>query len=201
MMSRGESRDSDALEMWPWDEDGDSEEWFSPRSFAAAEHNQEEEYESTAVKHPFGRGQYKTVAQHVVIPPIVLDKLLKGKGRHSPWRWPADPEPKPRVIKSSSGSSGNTTKWRPVKTTWTWKGKMGGVHSPSPTPTASSRGVGQRGTGVSPRLKAKVSGRGRALKMRAEQNRAPLRKPGKMVSPCNYCVVSSCVCVCVCVYT
>ena len=183
--------------MWPWDEDGDSEEWFSPRSFAAAEHNQEEEYESTAVKHPFGRGQYKTVAQHVVIPPIVLDKLLKGKGRHSPWTWPADPEPKPPVIKSSSGSRGNTTKWRPVKTTW--KGKMGGVHSPSPTPAASSRGVGQKGTGVNPRLKAKVSGRGRALKMRAEQNRAPLRKPGKMVSPCNYCVVSSCVCVCVCV--
>ena len=206
----GKSRDSvvsqmqaqePELEMWPWD-DGDreeGEEWFTPRPFeaaAAAEEYSLEDYEATAVIHPFGRGQFRTVAMHVVIPPIVLDEFLKGKDRRSLWTWPDDDDEHIETKKYSTASAAanvNCEEWVPKA--HTSSSKMGGVKSPSPLPGSSlhshvggscgavgrGRGMPNRGMGAETRVvKAKVSGRGRAMRTRAEIGRIPLRKP---VSP------------------
>ena len=198
-----ESRDSDTMAMWTWDEE-DSE-WFSPQPFAAgrSQETEEEERDAKAVIHPFGRGKFKTVAEHVVIPPIVIDAILKGKGRDSPWTWPSEQEQEEQAARP------------PPKPKYTER--MGGVKEPAPFPSCCSggRGLSQHGVGVSmmssvstsPRLKPKVSGRGRALKMRAERYGNPLRKPGRLVgSCCGMCACADsvyemrvCVCVCVCV--
>ena len=199
--AESESRDSDTMAMWTWDEE-DSE-WFSPQPFAGGcsqEGEEEEERVAKAVIHPFGRGKFRTMAEHVVIPPMVIDAILKGKGRDSPWTWPAEqeqevrPPPQPKI--------------KPTRPKCTEK--MGGVKNPALSPSCHSggRGMGRRrvegsttlSTSASPRLKPKVSGRGRALKMRAERYGNPLRRPGRLVSESSTWLLCLCVChiMCVC---
>ena len=190
--SENESRDSD-MALWPWEEDKDSE-WFSPQPFAADGRSKEhdEERAAKAVIHPFGRGKFRTVAEHVVIPPIVVDAILKGKGRDSPWTWPAEPADQ-RPAPKPERALGRGTKWKPKHKWPKWTGQMGGVKSAAPSPPSYGSGGGISrslvggATKTSPQSKPKLSGRGRALKMRAERYGIPLRKPGGLVSPyCNY---------------
>ena len=187
------------MDSWIWDDDEEEDaEWFSPTPFSGGDvvrrEEEEEEGVARAVLHPFGRGQFKAVAQQVVIPPIVLEELLKGKGRDVDLSWPHDSAGS-RTRARASAEAKFKAKSRP-----TWTPQMGGVRSPytyttspamRPSLSHSSRvsngaSIDQdRSSGVSPKTsKVRVSGRGRALKMRAEQYRSTLRKPGQGVSPC-----------------
>lgn len=172
-VSKMNSRDSE----WVLD-DGEGGEWFTPVSFGAKP-ARETTWEPTAVMHPFGRSQFRRVAENVTIPPAVLDIMLNGKDRDRPWVWP---ETDKEAEVSSSGR-----KWTP---------RMCGVTShatvtinshylrPAPNRSGSrdGTGIGHGGMGMSPMKGPKPSGRGRALHMRAERYKAPLRRPGTLVS-------------------
>ena len=203
------SRDSYAMELWD-EEQGD---WTStPVDYGELLNGKKDAYESTAVIHPFGHRQFRAMAQKLVIPPMVLDLMLKGKDRdysstrrpRSTWKPVSAPS---RPIESSRDRERAANRYRSrlpasrsrsrAKDETTWIGKMGGVRghtSTSPPPMRPSRGFsaaigrgvgGVRVGGATSSMKPKISGRGHALslRMRAERGGVPLRKPGRLVSP------------------
>ena len=199
------------MELW----DEEKGEWTSTRvNCRELIDGEEDAYEPTAVTHPFSHREFRSMAEKFVIPPMVLDLMLKGKDHNysgastrprSTWK------PIPRASESSRNRERATNHDRSrspasglrSKKATTWTGKMGGVrdHTPSAPlamstrPPARGRGFSAavgRGVGVVPvqvggatsstSMKPKVSGRGRALRMRAERGGAPLRRPGRPVS-------------------
>ena len=44
----------------------------------------EDDY-SHAVQHSFGRGSFRSIAEKVVVPKIVLDRIILGEGNNSCW--------------------------------------------------------------------------------------------------------------------
>ena len=167
----------------------------------------EDAYEPTAVIHPFGHRQFRAMAEKLVIPPMVLDLMLKGKDRDysgtstrpkSTWKpisTPARPSESSRDRERAANRDRSRSPASRSKNETTWTGKMGGVrdHTPSAPPMRPSRGFSAaigRGVGKVPvqvggatsSMKPRISGRGRALRMRAERGGAPLRRPGRLVS-------------------
>ena len=154
------SRDSDAMELWD-EEQGD---WTSTRvDYGELLNEKKDPYEPTLVNHPFSHREFQAMAQKLVIPPMVLDLMLKGKDRDysdtstrrpgSTWK----PIPAPARPNESSRDQGRAadrnrsrspaprtrTRSRAAKKETTWTGKMGGVrdHTPkSPPPMRPSRG-------------------------------------------------------------
>ena len=209
------SRDSDGETMELWDDEkGEWTSYSMEADYRELIDGEEDPYEPTAVVHPFSHRQFRAVAEKLVIPPMVLDLMLKDKDcdysddatsarPRSTWKPTSASARRPN--ESSRDRERAADRYRSKNKT-TWTGEMGGVrdHSPS-APTAAtrpsrsrSRGRGTaasgRGTctdripvrmgGATSGLRPKVSGRGRALKMRAERGGALLRRPGQPVSSC-----------------
>ena len=194
-----ESRDSDAMELW----DEEQEEWIPTRfDYGELLSDKENAYEPTVVIHPFSHRQFRATAQKLVIPPMVLDLMMKGKD--CDLSLSSDPnarpkwKPTPAPTESSRGTAINRDRSTTTKseTASTWTGKMGGVRGPAPSMpalpscgTSASFSIGRGGGGgVVGRVggttssgRPRISGRGRALRMRAERGGALLRKPGRLV--------------------
>ena len=192
------------MELWD-EEQGD---WTSTRvDYGELLDGKEDAYEPTAVTHPFGHRQFRAMAEKLVIPPMVLDLMLKGKDRdysatstrpRSAWK-PISALARPNESSRDRERAANRDRSRSPasrsKNETTWTGKMGGVrdHTPSAPPmrgfsAAIGRGVGKvpmQVGGATSSMKPRISGRGRALRMRAERGGAPLRRPGRPVSPYN----------------
>ena len=202
------------MELWD-DEKGEWTSYSMEADYRELIDGEEDPYEPTAVVHPFSHRQFRAVAEKLVIPPMVLDLMLKDKDcdysddatstrPRSTWKLTSASARRPNESSRDRERAADRNRSKNIKTTWT--GKMGGVrdHSPS-APTAAtrpsrsrSRGRGTaasgRGTctdripvrmgGATSGLRPRVSGRGRALKMRAEKGGALLRKPGQPVSSC-----------------
>ena len=195
------------MELW----DEEQGEWTSTRvDYGELIDGKEDAYEPKAVIHPFGHRQFRAMAEKLVIPPMVLDLMLKGKDHDysgtssrpkSTWKPASAPA---RSCESSQDRERVTNRDRlrsPAsrsKNETTWTGKMGGVRSHTPSAplmrpsrgfsAAIGRGVGKvpmQVGGATSSMKPRISGRGRALRMRAERGGAPLRKPGRLVSSYN----------------
>ena len=210
------SRDSDGETMELWDDEkGEWTSYSTEADYRELIDGEEDPYEPTAVVHPFSHRQFRAVAKKLIIPPMVLDLMLKDKDcDYSDDATSMRPRSTWKPISASARRPSESSRDRQreadrsrSKNKTTWTGKMGGVrdHSPSASaPTAAtrpsrsrSRGRGTaasgRGTdrvpvqmgGATSGLRPRISGRGRALRMRAERGGALLRRPGQPVSPCN----------------